>query len=124
MEYKYHPIYKYFILLILMYMYLQHYKQISNSEFFVVSLIFAIMMFTLDYMLACDHYGMGIIGTKGQNIEGFNTDDCYGDDEYDESDEFDELKDNDSEHGNQHGNEQEDEIDELAGLDDNFDDIY
>ncbi len=55
MDYKYPPIYKYVILLILMTTFLKYYDQITKENYLVICAIFTFMIFIFDYVLIRNH---------------------------------------------------------------------
>ena len=55
MNYKYPPIYKYILLLILFTTFLKYYKVITKENYLLVVSIFVYMVFIFDYMLVDKH---------------------------------------------------------------------
>ena len=55
MNYKYPPIYKYILLLILFTTFLKYYKVITKENYLLVVSIFVYMVFVFDYMLIDNH---------------------------------------------------------------------
>jgi len=55
MDYKYPPIYKYIILLILIASFLRYYKVLTKESFLVIAGIFTYMTFVFDYVLIESH---------------------------------------------------------------------
>jgi hypothetical protein len=55
MYYKYPPVYKYIILLILITTFLKYYKVITKENYLLIASIFAYMIFVFDYVLIEDH---------------------------------------------------------------------
>ncbi len=55
MNYKYPPIYKYIILLILITSFLRYYKLITKENFLLIAGIFTYMSFIFDYVLINNH---------------------------------------------------------------------
>ena len=55
MDYKYPPIYKYIILLILITTFLRYYKVLTKENFLVIAGIFTYMSFIFDYVIIENH---------------------------------------------------------------------
>ena len=55
MEYKYPPVYKYIILLILITTFLKYYKVITKDNYMVIGVIFTYMSFVFDFILIENH---------------------------------------------------------------------
>ncbi len=55
MDYKYPPIYKYIILLILITTFLRYYKVITKENFLLIAGIFTYMVFIFDFILIRNH---------------------------------------------------------------------
>ncbi len=55
MDYKYPPIYKYIILLILITTFLRYYKVITKENFLILAGIFTYMVFVFDFILIRNH---------------------------------------------------------------------
>jgi len=55
MNYKYPPVYKYIILLILITTFLRYYKTLSKNDFLLIAGIFTYMVFIFDYVLINNH---------------------------------------------------------------------
>jgi hypothetical protein len=55
MYYKYPPVYKYIILLILITTFLKYYKVITKENYLLIASIFAYMVFVFDYVLIEEH---------------------------------------------------------------------
>jgi hypothetical protein len=55
MNYKYPPIYKYIILLILITTFLRYYKVITKDNFLLIAGIFTYMVFLFDFVLIKNH---------------------------------------------------------------------
>jgi hypothetical protein len=55
MEYKYPPVYKYIILLILITTFLKYYKVITKDNYMVIGVIFTYMTFVFDFILIENH---------------------------------------------------------------------
>lgn len=55
MNYKYPPVYKYIILLILITTFLRYYKTLNKNDFLLIAGIFTYMVFIFDYVLINNH---------------------------------------------------------------------
>jgi hypothetical protein len=55
MHYKYPPIYKYIILLILITTFLKYYKNITKENYLLIAFIFIYMIFIFDFILIENH---------------------------------------------------------------------
>lgn len=55
MDYKYPPIYKYIILVILITTFLKYYNVIKKDDYLTISIIFIYMVFIFDYVLIDKH---------------------------------------------------------------------
>ena len=55
MYYKYPPVYKYIILLILITTFLKYYKIITKENYLLIASVFAYMVFVFDYVLIEEH---------------------------------------------------------------------
>ena len=69
MEYRYSPLYKYLAFLIILFLFLRQYKQISQDKYLIIAILITLLVILLDYMLIFDH--PTILYTK----DSFNTDD-------------------------------------------------
>ena len=58
MEYKYPPIFKYIILLICIYMFIEHYNIILNRQNLIITTTIVIMIIVFDYLLIDNHPNM------------------------------------------------------------------
>ena len=64
MDYKYPPVYKYIILLILITTFLRYYKVLTKENFLVIAGIFTYMSFIFDYILIENHPSLMYDGEK------------------------------------------------------------
>lgn len=69
MEYRYPPLYKYIAFFIILFLFLRHYKHLSQDKYLIVSILVTLLVVLLDYMLIFDH--PNILQVK----ESFDTDD-------------------------------------------------
>jgi membrane-bound metal-dependent hydrolase YbcI (DUF457 family) len=76
-EYIYPPLYKYVTIFVLLFLFLKFYKQINNDKFLIISILFTLLVITLDYMMIYNHPPI----TK-YDMEYFIDDDDY--DDYDD----------------------------------------
>jgi hypothetical protein len=67
MDYKYPPIYKYIILLILITTFLRYYKVITKENFLVIAGIFTYMVFIFDFILIKNHPAL-LTETQNENF--------------------------------------------------------
>ncbi len=66
MNYKYPPVYKYIILLIVITSFLRYYKVITKENFLVIAGIFTYMTFVFDYIVIRNHPSLF---TEGHELE-------------------------------------------------------
>ena len=86
MEYRYPPLYKYIAFFIILFLFLRHYKQITQDKYLIISILITLLVVLLDYMLIFDH--PSILQTK----EEFDPDDL--DDILDDGTTYDSTKSN------------------------------
>ena len=66
MNYKYPPVYKYIILLIVITSFLRYYKVVTKENFLVIAGIFTYMTFVFDYVVIRNH---PTLFTEGHELE-------------------------------------------------------
>lgn len=69
MEYRYPPLYKYIAFFIILFLFLRHYKQLTQDKYLIISILITLLVVLLDYMLIFGH--PNILQTK----ESFDSDD-------------------------------------------------
>jgi hypothetical protein len=69
MDYKYPPVYKYIILLILITTFLRYYKVLTKENFLLIAGIFTYMTFVFDYVLIENHPGLFYDGQTSEPIQ-------------------------------------------------------
>jgi ABC-type antimicrobial peptide transport system permease subunit len=55
MEYRFAPIYKYLVLVVIFFLFMSYYKTITNEKYLPIVLIFVIVMFIVDHMSMLNH---------------------------------------------------------------------
>ena len=55
MEYRYPPLYKYIILLLIIFLFLIYYKCIDQNNYLYIAIFFTLVVILLDYMLIDNH---------------------------------------------------------------------
>lgn len=55
MEYKYHPVFKYILLGILVYMFFMHQKSMSQNMMLINSIVITLIIATVDQIIIKDH---------------------------------------------------------------------
>lgn len=55
MEYRYPPLYKYIVFLLILFLFLKHYKYITQDKYLIISILATLLIVLLDYMLIFDH---------------------------------------------------------------------
>jgi hypothetical protein len=73
MDYKYPPIYKYIILLILITTFLRYYKVVTKENFLLIAGIFTYMVFIFDFILIKNHPSL-LTETQNENFDNVNQD--------------------------------------------------
>lgn len=69
MEYRFPPLYKYIAFFIILFLFLRHYKQLTQDKYLIISILITLLVVLLDYMLILNH--PNILQTK----ENFDSDD-------------------------------------------------
>jgi hypothetical protein len=69
MDYKYPPVYKYIILLILITTFLRYYKVLTKENFLLIAGIFTYMTFVFDYVLIENHPGLFYDGQASESMQ-------------------------------------------------------
>lgn len=98
MKYKYPPLYKYLAYLLITYMFLRHQKVLPIDKLFANSLVFTIVLITLDYLFINNHPLPTDIKHKDEEVNVDDIDIDIDDDEHDENDENEENEDYDEEY--------------------------
>lgn len=69
MDYKYPPVYKYIILLILITTFLRYYKVLTKENFLLIAGIFTYMSFVFDYVLIENHPALFYDGSTPEPVQ-------------------------------------------------------
>lgn len=64
MEYIYPPIIKYFLFLIIIYLFLQYYNSITYDDYLILSILIMLIVIFLDYLLIINHPNIIYINTN------------------------------------------------------------
>jgi hypothetical protein len=55
MEYRYPPLYKYIAFFVIFYLFIRHYKQLTQDKYLIIAVFATLLIALLDYMLIFDH---------------------------------------------------------------------